>query len=232
MGRYTTKEDDVDRISTSVYVTNFPDSSSAKDLFQACIQYGHVVDSYIPSKKSKFGKRFGFVKFVNVFSKERLIKNLCTAWIGQFKLHANIARFQRSPGFSDIVIKYMGEFWVSLEFKSVESMSKFKECVSIMSRFDQVKDASMEFEVAGRIAWVEVEGWVPEFNDEVDDVEDKSMDEEVDNKKFGVIDENSEGERVSKSNFEDEELMKRQFEEKHLNKNMENSDDPFNIYHI
>ncbi|GKG02703.1 nucleotide-binding alpha-beta plait domain-containing protein, partial [Tanacetum coccineum] len=57
MGRYTiTKEDDVDRISTSVYVTNFPDNVSAKELFLACKQYGHVVDSYKPVKKSKYGK--------------------------------------------------------------------------------------------------------------------------------------------------------------------------------
>ncbi|GJS34497.1 nucleotide-binding alpha-beta plait domain-containing protein [Tanacetum coccineum] len=81
--RYTTKEDDVDRISTSVYVTNFPDNVSAKELFLACKQYGHVVDSYIPVKKSKYGKRFGFVKFINVFSEERLVNNLCTVWIGR-----------------------------------------------------------------------------------------------------------------------------------------------------
>nr|GFD24740.1 nucleotide-binding alpha-beta plait domain-containing protein [Tanacetum cinerariifolium] len=58
----------------------------------------------------------------------------------------------------DIVIKYMGELWIMLEFKSLESMIKFKECVSVMSWFPQVKDATNEFEVDGRIAWVEVEG--------------------------------------------------------------------------
>ncbi|GJX33852.1 nucleotide-binding alpha-beta plait domain-containing protein [Tanacetum coccineum] len=248
MGRYTTKEDDVDRISTSVYVTNFPDNVSAKELFLACKQYGHVVDSYIPVKKSKYGKRFGFVKFINVFSEERLVNNLCTVWIGRVRLHANIARFQRpngknigegnkkpnvtptpsvkpnlsgslgneksyrgvlngdtktklvgkisepsivlgdecvmsmnvdnalfgrvkvfaslanlkmalgNEGFSDIVIKYMGEQWVMLEFKSLESMEKFKKCVSVMSWFSQVIKATNEFEVDGRIAWVEVEG--------------------------------------------------------------------------
>ncbi|GJY92597.1 reverse transcriptase domain-containing protein [Tanacetum coccineum] len=31
----STKEDDVDRISTSVFITNFPDLTSAKDLFKA-----------------------------------------------------------------------------------------------------------------------------------------------------------------------------------------------------
>ncbi|GJY25825.1 nucleotide-binding alpha-beta plait domain-containing protein [Tanacetum coccineum] len=41
MGSYKSKEDDVNRISTSIFVTNFPESFSAKDLFQSCKQYGH-----------------------------------------------------------------------------------------------------------------------------------------------------------------------------------------------
>ncbi|GKA49590.1 nucleotide-binding alpha-beta plait domain-containing protein [Tanacetum coccineum] len=245
MGYFRTKEDDVDRISTSVFITNFPDSTSAKDLFKACNQYGHVIDSFIPNKKSKSGKRFGFVKFINVFSEERLINNLCTVWIGTLKMHANIAHFQRpsskkegvgvkktfaystpkvqskppvvgnsyvgilkgernketivndsgpsivlgddclmnkvcpnaifgkvkefaslanlkvalsNEGFSDIVIKYMGELWVMLEFKVEESLLKFQESISAMSWFSQVVKVTPEFEVEGRIAWVEVEG--------------------------------------------------------------------------
>ncbi|GJX03927.1 RNA-directed DNA polymerase, eukaryota [Tanacetum coccineum] len=94
---FRTKEDDLAKVSISIYVTNFPDSCSAKDLFHLCEVYGHVVDSYIPLKRSKSGKRFGFVKFINVFSVERLVNNLCTLWSGKFRLHANISRFQRSP---------------------------------------------------------------------------------------------------------------------------------------
>ncbi|GJW57333.1 nucleotide-binding alpha-beta plait domain-containing protein [Tanacetum coccineum] len=97
MGSFRTKEDDVAKISTSIFITNFPDSCSAKELFHACKQYGYVVDSFIPSKRSKAGKRFGFVRFINVFNEERLVNNLCTVWIDRFKLHANIARFHRSP---------------------------------------------------------------------------------------------------------------------------------------
>ncbi|GJY69737.1 RNA-directed DNA polymerase, eukaryota [Tanacetum coccineum] len=92
---YRTKEDDLAKVSMSIYVTNFPESCSAKDLFQSCKVYGHVVDSYIPLKRSKSGERFGFVRFINVFCVERLISNLCTIWIGKFRLHANITRFQR-----------------------------------------------------------------------------------------------------------------------------------------
>nr|GEU77387.1 RNA-directed DNA polymerase, eukaryota [Tanacetum cinerariifolium] len=66
-----------------------------KELFHHCKQYGHVVDSFIPNKRSKSGKRFGFVKFINVFNKERLVDNLCTVWIGRSKLQANLATFKR-----------------------------------------------------------------------------------------------------------------------------------------
>nr|GEY88845.1 nucleotide-binding alpha-beta plait domain-containing protein [Tanacetum cinerariifolium] len=91
------KEDDVSRISTSIYVSNFPESFSAKDLFHSCKQYGHVVDNFIPFKRSKDGKRFGFVCFINVFNVERLVSNLCTIWVDRSKFHANIARFHRAP---------------------------------------------------------------------------------------------------------------------------------------
>ncbi|GJX32206.1 nucleotide-binding alpha-beta plait domain-containing protein [Tanacetum coccineum] len=205
MGSYKTKEDDVARISTSVYIMNFPEMLSAKELFHACNQYGHVVDSFIPTKKSKNGKRFGFVRFINVFNEERLVNNLCTVWIDRYKIHANIARFQRpdakkegtgvkksyafplpnehlktnvkagegvkefaslanlklalgNEGFVDITIKYMGELWVMLEFNSEESKNKFNDNVSVASWFSQIIEASTDFEIEGRIAWVEVEG--------------------------------------------------------------------------
>ncbi|GJV13897.1 RNA-directed DNA polymerase, eukaryota, partial [Tanacetum coccineum] len=50
MGNFRTKEDDLSKISTSIYVTNFPNIFTAKELFQTCKQYGHVVDAFIPNK--------------------------------------------------------------------------------------------------------------------------------------------------------------------------------------
>nr|GEY96205.1 nucleotide-binding alpha-beta plait domain-containing protein [Tanacetum cinerariifolium] len=72
MGSHRTKEDDMAKISTSIYITNFSETCSAKDLFNTCKQCGHVVDDFIPSKRSKARKRFGFVRFINVFNVERL----------------------------------------------------------------------------------------------------------------------------------------------------------------
>ena len=96
-GRFRSKEDDVGRISVNVFVTNFPDNCMAKDLFHHCSQYGHVVDSFIPNKRSKSGKRFGFVKFINVFSNDRLVSNISTVWIGRHKLQAHLAKYARPP---------------------------------------------------------------------------------------------------------------------------------------
>ncbi|GJW72579.1 RNA-directed DNA polymerase, eukaryota [Tanacetum coccineum] len=52
------------KISHSIYVTNFPDSVNSRDLWKECSVYGTVVDVFIPTKLSKVGKRFAFVRFI------------------------------------------------------------------------------------------------------------------------------------------------------------------------
>nr|GEY90099.1 nucleotide-binding alpha-beta plait domain-containing protein [Tanacetum cinerariifolium] len=96
-GSQISKEDDVQKISTSVFVTNFPDGYGAKDLWNTCKLYGHVVDVFIPDRRMKAGKIFGFVRFIKVLDIDRLINNLCTVWVGRNKIHANVARFQKEP---------------------------------------------------------------------------------------------------------------------------------------
>nr|GEV69987.1 nucleotide-binding alpha-beta plait domain-containing protein [Tanacetum cinerariifolium] len=97
MRSYRSKEDEVVKISTSVFVANFPDLFSAKDLWNTFKQYGQVVDAYIPYRRSKAGKQFGFVRFIKVLDVDKLVNNLCTVWVGRHKLQANIPRFQRDP---------------------------------------------------------------------------------------------------------------------------------------
>ncbi|GJV52222.1 RNA-directed DNA polymerase, eukaryota [Tanacetum coccineum] len=84
-------------ISKSIFVTNFPDNTTSKDLWEMCKGYGTVVDVFIPDRKSKAGKRFVFVRFIKVDNVDRLVGNLCTLWIGRMHLHANVARFDRPP---------------------------------------------------------------------------------------------------------------------------------------
>nr|GEV04301.1 RNA-directed DNA polymerase, eukaryota, nucleotide-binding alpha-beta plait domain protein [Tanacetum cinerariifolium] len=92
---FTTNEDHTQKISHSIFVTNFPDSINSRDLWRECSVYGTVVDVFIPLKKSQAGKRFAFVRFIKVFNLDRLVKNLCTIWIGRHHLFANKVRFKR-----------------------------------------------------------------------------------------------------------------------------------------
>ncbi|GJW49028.1 RNA-directed DNA polymerase, eukaryota [Tanacetum coccineum] len=54
-------EDFTRKISHSIFVTNFPDSVTSRDLWKECSVYGTVVDVFIPAKKSMAGspKDFG-----------------------------------------------------------------------------------------------------------------------------------------------------------------------------
>nr|GEU87371.1 nucleotide-binding alpha-beta plait domain-containing protein [Tanacetum cinerariifolium] len=97
MGDRRSNEDHAQQISTSIYVTNFPEHFSFRDLWKACQEYGRVIDAYIPNRRSKSGKRFGFVRFIHIKEVVRLVGNLCTIWMGRLRLHANVARFQRLP---------------------------------------------------------------------------------------------------------------------------------------
>nr|GEZ16589.1 nucleotide-binding alpha-beta plait domain-containing protein [Tanacetum cinerariifolium] len=96
-GSQRSKKDDVQKISTSVFVTNFPGGYCVRDLCNTCKLYGHVVDVFIPDRRTKAGKRFGFVRFIKVLDIDRVINNLCMVWVGHNKIHANVARFQREP---------------------------------------------------------------------------------------------------------------------------------------
>ncbi|GJY36767.1 RNA-directed DNA polymerase, eukaryota [Tanacetum coccineum] len=223
MGSYRTKEDDVARISTSVYITNFSETLSAKELFQACKQYGYVVDSFIPNKKSKNGKRFGFVRFINVFSEERLVNNLCTVWIDRYTLHANIARFQRPASKKEGDGGKKSSF-VTAPKEHTKTSGKSGEGNSYMGVLKGDKRMETEVKNSGPSIVLGDEcvmskkisnalfGRVKEFaslaNLKVALVYVNSMDIEDVAQKPGDIDENSDEEGVPDTIFEDEDLVK------------------------
>nr|GEV12928.1 nucleotide-binding alpha-beta plait domain-containing protein [Tanacetum cinerariifolium] len=62
------KEDGIHNISTSIFVTNFPDETNAKELWKFGNQYRNVIDAFIPDRRSKIGKRFGFIRFIKPWS--------------------------------------------------------------------------------------------------------------------------------------------------------------------
>ncbi|GKD20433.1 RNA-directed DNA polymerase, eukaryota, reverse transcriptase zinc-binding domain protein [Tanacetum coccineum] len=76
----------LERIATSFFVSNFPDSLDSKGLWNVCKPFGRIVDAFIANKRSKLGKRFGFIRFLGVRHEEEFAKSLSTIWIGSFHL--------------------------------------------------------------------------------------------------------------------------------------------------
>lgn len=77
------------------YFTNFPHMWNhliMKDIFA---KYGEVVDVFIARKRNNLGKRFGFVRFVNVDDIAEFENTLNSICIGTMKMACNVARFQR-----------------------------------------------------------------------------------------------------------------------------------------
>ncbi|CAI9292934.1 unnamed protein product [Lactuca saligna] len=60
-----------------------------------CNRLGKVVDVFISNKKSQLGKRFGFVRFMDVTDTDRMIRELCNIWFGYHKLFAAVPRLSK-----------------------------------------------------------------------------------------------------------------------------------------
>ncbi|GKC41910.1 RNA-directed DNA polymerase, eukaryota, reverse transcriptase zinc-binding domain protein [Tanacetum coccineum] len=70
---------DVDKVATSFYVTNFPDSLDARGLWNIFTPYGRLVDAFIANKRSKAGKRFGFIRYLGVTDVTEFARDLIIA---------------------------------------------------------------------------------------------------------------------------------------------------------
>ncbi|GKD42791.1 RNA-directed DNA polymerase, eukaryota [Tanacetum coccineum] len=180
---FNSKEDLTQKISKLVFVMNFPEHVSARDLWNVCKTYGQVDNL------------------------DRLIDNLCTIWIGRLRLHANQVRYQRATrassfkstkvnegsvknsfasvlkagnqtptlafeSFPDIVFDdscimekrfvlfLNGEcgFWVLIEADSIASKEKISKHIGFASWFKELLPARNSFVSKERLVWISVEG--------------------------------------------------------------------------
>ncbi|KAJ9567980.1 hypothetical protein OSB04_003946 [Centaurea solstitialis] len=78
------------------FFSNFPENESDKSMWKTFECLGVVVDLYIAKKLNRWGKRFGFVRFIRVNDWRSLERALNGIWIGSHKLLVNLAKFNRS----------------------------------------------------------------------------------------------------------------------------------------
>ncbi|KAK9056609.1 hypothetical protein SSX86_023971 [Deinandra increscens subsp. villosa] len=93
--RVDNRWDDVDKWSTSVFVTNFPAATTRKGLMDRCSEAGKVVDVFIAEKTSFVGKRYAFVRFAKGLDITNIIYKIRNLWIGSFRLFADVPKFKR-----------------------------------------------------------------------------------------------------------------------------------------
>jgi len=94
----------------SFYVTNFPDKLPLFRLRQAFEVCGILSDVYVARHRNARGQEFGFVRYVNVNNRNKLAQALNNVWIGECRVWAREARYDRFAhndvaGFSKDTVK-------------------------------------------------------------------------------------------------------------------------------
>nr|GFB39728.1 nucleotide-binding alpha-beta plait domain-containing protein [Tanacetum cinerariifolium] len=88
-------------------------------------------------------------------------KDLSCSLMGRVKEFTSLSNLKKvlcNEGFDVLKISYLGELWVLIEFESAKVKDFFKENGEANSWFLILNQASEDFTLGGRIAWVEVEG--------------------------------------------------------------------------
>ncbi|GJY25230.1 RNA-directed DNA polymerase, eukaryota [Tanacetum coccineum] len=120
--------------------------------------------------------------------------------ISDFGLLTNLKMVLIKEGFDNFNLKYLGRFWVLIEFRMKEALENFKSHVGVSLWFFSLEYASNSFVIDERVVWVDIEGvpmkmwtrkkiwirakevsrWVPDFLEE-EEGEDESNDDKDDN---------------------------------------------------
>lgn len=85
----------LDATSSPFFFTNFPENMLVSEMHKVFGSFGRVGEIYVPLKRDRWNRRFGFVKFVEVSNMELLEASLEEVWWGECKLKVNKARFRR-----------------------------------------------------------------------------------------------------------------------------------------
>ncbi|KAL4576563.1 hypothetical protein LXL04_012659 [Taraxacum kok-saghyz] len=93
---FVSKYDQLEKVSLTVYVANYPSHLYSRELRSICGRVGTVVDVYIANKKNVQGQSYGFVRFIRVENVNALVQLMCKIRIGKLWLHANVSRRPRS----------------------------------------------------------------------------------------------------------------------------------------
>ncbi|GJY80362.1 RNA-directed DNA polymerase, eukaryota, reverse transcriptase zinc-binding domain protein [Tanacetum coccineum] len=76
----------------------------------------------------------------------------------EFESLSNIKKSLATEGFADVVIRYMGGYWILLQFNTITTKDKFMAHVGVNSWFSKLQHASHDFKIDERVTWIDLEG--------------------------------------------------------------------------
>ena len=83
---------------SSFYFTRFPEDTTEDELWKIFRRAGDVREVFIPNKRNRTGRRYGFVRFIGVDNVQQLERRLDNIVMGGLKLYVNIPKFERGRG--------------------------------------------------------------------------------------------------------------------------------------
>nr|GEX22680.1 RNA-directed DNA polymerase, eukaryota, reverse transcriptase zinc-binding domain protein [Tanacetum cinerariifolium] len=225
-------EDLTQKISKSVFIANFPDHFSARDLWNVCGAYGN----HKPVMSSEHSP--AIVLGESCVSE----KDLSCYLVGKIKdinALSNLYVILANEGFNNISLTYLGGYWVLINVESISSKEKlskhnkaaFAKIVfpwGSLANMDAEDDSSLPFKkvcvvtnhnkiindkiktiIKGQLYWIrvkELNAWTPTFRDEGSDTS-SSNEEDIDGK-ANVFDSDKELDHVSESSCMNDYRMK------------------------
>ncbi|GKV41666.1 hypothetical protein SLEP1_g49166 [Rubroshorea leprosula] len=89
------------RQTKTFFFYNFPENCEEKELWFSFQRCGKVLDVYVPKKRDKWGKRFGFLRMLGVQNDNQMVRRLNDIWFGSYKLRVKIAEERSNTSVKD-----------------------------------------------------------------------------------------------------------------------------------
>ncbi|GJU08210.1 hypothetical protein Tco_1124640 [Tanacetum coccineum] len=169
--RFRSKEDNIQDLSQSVYVTNFPANCGTKELREIGAKHGTLVDVFIANRLSKADghknentapkKIERKVAMLN--SSSHMLEHMggAKAVFAKVKhLHSipNLKAICNDQGFLDISLKYVGGLWVLIEFPTNSARTKFLTHKGMLHWLNKTLPWSRNFVPRERLIWLDIKG--------------------------------------------------------------------------
>nr|GFB39675.1 UvrD-like helicase, ATP-binding domain, P-loop containing nucleoside triphosphate hydrolase [Tanacetum cinerariifolium] len=167
-------EDQVNKISISIFITNFPDQFYAKDLWRVYNQYEKLIDAFIPNRRTKSENKFN----TNVGTRSwfsHLQQASSTFHIDERVTWVDIEGIPLKAWTKNTFIRIASKWGDLLHVDDQNETYFHSKRICIKTTLVENIFESFKIISKGKVFWIrakKVSGWVPDFvEDEEEDID-------------------------------------------------------------